>query len=110
LIIVCAYLFLPLDSFATLNPAFSGSLHNRTSLTLEIAPSEEPASHSPCSDRHGSDGCKPTCSCCSCCSFFAPLASGIVFRPTATEHFQPEQFQRLPQVYLAIFVPPQNRA
>jgi hypothetical protein len=71
-----------------------------------------PASHCPCTDRHGSEGCDFGCSCCSCCSYVAPLASGIVCRAPqpAISFSMIEPLQYFPKVYLPIFVPPQNRS
>jgi len=110
LLMISAYLLLPLDTFANLEPPFSPSPHNGTSL-LETASPNHPASHSPCSDRHGTGGCTSTCSCCSCCSFFAPLPTGVACRtmPPAMSFSMLEPFKRFPEVYLPIFVPPQNR-
>ena len=110
LLMVCAFLFLPLESFANHEPAFSPTLYSTS--PLEIASPEEPDSHCPCTDRHGSDGCSFNCSCCSCCSFFAPLPTGISCRsiPPVTSFSMIEPFKRFPEVYLPIFVPPQNRS
>jgi hypothetical protein len=108
LMIICAYLFIPLESYAGLEP-LAPSLPDGASL-LQIVSPKKPASHCPCSDRHAPDGCNTACSCCSCCSFFAPPASGIVFIPTTTALIMPEPAQRFPEVYLPIFVPPQNRS
>jgi hypothetical protein len=140
LLMVCAYLILPLDSFANLAPRLShplqggSSLQDENSLTpggdqrdssLEKIASRENVtflqdcsatgesnSHCPCSDRHGSDGCNPGCSCCSCCSFCAPLPAGVplrIARPT-TSFSVLGPLNYFPKVYLPIFVPPQNRA
>ena len=129
LLIVCAYLILPLDCFANLEHPFAadspqaggslqggGSLYDGSSLesgTLLLTASPgEPASHCPCSDRHGSDGCNPSCSCCSCCSFFAPPPTAIVWRALqpSTSFSMLEPFKHFPEVYLPIFVPPQNQS
>jgi hypothetical protein len=138
LLMVCAYLILPLDSFANLAPRLShplqgdNSLQGGNSLTPrgagsfheKIASRENAASlqdgsatggsnsHCPCSDRHGTDGCNPSCSCCSCCSCCAPLPAGIPLRtarPT-TSFSVLGPLNYFPKVYLPIFVPPQNRA
>jgi hypothetical protein len=111
LLIVCAYLTLPLDSFANLEPVFASPRYSDTSIQ-QFAQSGESDSHCPCTDRHGSDGCNSGCSCCSCCSFFAPLPAGIAWRPVppAASFSMLEPFQRFPEVYLTIFVPPQNRS
>jgi hypothetical protein len=111
LLMVCAYLFLPLESFANLEPPFSYSSPGGISL-LEITSPGDPASHCPCTDRHAPDGCNPSCSCCSCCSFSAPLPAGVAWRasqlPVSFSSLDP--FKHLPEVYLPIFVPPQNRS
>jgi hypothetical protein len=155
LLMVCAYLILPLDSFANLSPRLAhphqggsslptgGSVQssslpgdsapaygnalagdNALAISLEDAISYGSAlsakdgssagktgSHCPCSDRHGSDGCNPGCSCCSCCSFCAPLPAGIpllTVQPT-TSFALLDPLNYFPKVYLPIFVPPQNR-
>jgi hypothetical protein len=135
LLMVCAYLILPLDSFAKHESTFASPLQSDPSTQIqkftsiqeftsiqqansnqectsiqELAPLGESDSHCPCSERHGSDGCNSNCSCCSCCSFFAPLPTGIAWRPLqATVSFSMlEPFKRFPEVYLPIFVPPQN--
>jgi len=144
LLMVCAYLILPLDSFANLAPRIAhphqgdsslpgDSPVHGNSLRGDAAPvygnflpgdsspeniaslqglssAGEPDSHCPCSDRHGSDGCNPSCSCCSCCSFCAPLPAGMPRRTgqqtIAISMLEPFNFY--PEVYLPIFVPPQN--
>jgi hypothetical protein len=125
LLIVCSYLILPLDSFANLHPPFAGSLSNEATRQLDksapdggyLLSDTSPVtslggatSHCPCSDRHGSDDCNFSCSCCSCCSFFAPLPAGIAWRALqpVTSFSMLEPIQRFPEVYLPIFVPPQN--
>jgi hypothetical protein len=162
LLMVCAYLILPLDSFANLEPRLShphqgenssqggsfqgdntltqshtqgdssprsgssrqsnfavpgGSLQNDNypgngSSPQDLRCAGESDSHCPCSDRHGSDGCNPGCSCCSCCSFCAPLPAGVPLRTarptTAFSVLGPLNY--FPKVYLPIFVPPQNRS
>lgn len=105
LIIVSAYLFLPLQTFASLSPC-----HNGASV-IEIASSQHCDLQHPCSgDQHGSHDCNSTCSCCSCCSFFAPPLTEITVTRTATSFWGDEPLQRFPEVYIPIFVPPQNRA
>jgi hypothetical protein len=111
LLIVSAYLILPLDSFANLEPIFASPLQSESSIQ-QLSSTGQSDSHCPCTDRHGSDGCNSGCSCCSCSSFFAPLPAMIAWRA-----FQPvtsfsllEPFQRFPEVYPTIFVPPQNRS
>lgn len=129
LLMVCAYLILPLDSFAKHESTFAPPLQSAPSTQTqkfasiqkanfnqegtsiqELTPLGESDSHCPCSERHGSDGCNSNCSCCSCCSFFAPLPAGITGRRLqATVSFSMlEPFKRFPEVYLPIFVPPQN--
>jgi hypothetical protein len=134
LLMMCAYLILPLDSLANVGSPFAdhqqadgwqqgarslasgASLNSDSSLELngylqQTTCSSEPASHCPCSDRHGSDGCNPSCSCCSCCPCCAPLSAGIAWRVAQpTDSFSMlEPFKHFPEVYLPIFVPPQNR-
>jgi hypothetical protein len=159
LLMVCAYLILPLDSFANLGTSIASPLQSSSSTLIQKSTSLQEVnsnqegtsiqelaiqtsstiqtssiqtssiqassiqessiqelvplgadSHCPCSERHGSDGCNPSCSCCSCCSFFAPLPAGIAWRPLepVVSFSMLEPFKRFPEVYLPIFVPPQN--
>lgn len=77
--------------------------------------SESPsAGHLPCSDCPCSDTTHGDCSFnCSCCSFIPSLThhfSGIIYPPAEQKLAIAEPYRRLPQVYLPIFVPPQNKA
>ena len=144
LLMVYAYLILPLDSFANLGTPFTSPLQSSHSSQIqkltslqkansnlestfslkssiqestiqeaslqELAPLGASDSHCPCSERHGSDGCNSNCSCCSCCSFCAPLPAGVAWRPlqAVVSFSMLEPFKRFPEVYLPIFVPPQN--
>ena len=109
LLIVCAYLIIPLDSFANHESIFASPQPSDISMQ-QFTSTGEPDSHCPCSDRHDSDGCNPGCSCCSCCSFLAPLPAGIAWQPIepVISFSMLEPFKRFPKVYLPIFVPPQN--
>jgi len=142
LLIVSAYLILPLDCLAKLETPFAtphdaalktgsalapvaaastgqadaaaaGASPVASDSSLQLSVSlDGPASHCPCSDRHGSEGCNFGCSCCSCSSYFAPPPPGIAWRlpQPATSFSMIEPLQYFPEVYLPIFVPPQNRS
>jgi hypothetical protein len=103
--LVLAYLLLPLNGLAQLQP-FAPSV-DTIAANIEAAPGH--CNDCPCSDEgHGMGGCDASCSCCSC---FAPLPQGVTldFSPVVTFLTLFESFQALPQVFLTIFVPPQNR-
>lgn len=63
----------------------------------------------PCNDGNGERGCDSACSCCSC---FASLSKkyNLHIVPTAAILSVTEPLLLMPQVYLTIFVPPQNRS
>jgi len=112
LLMVCAYLILPLDSFANLDSPRANARQSAGAL-LELASPGEADSHCPCSQHHGTDGCNPGCSCCSCCSFCAPLPARfaqLAVPPSTTSFSMREPLSHFPEVYLPIFVPPQNRS
>lgn len=132
LIMVCAYVLLPLDGFAAHQPpadsvaapaapgpggktlavaaAVASDSPSRLLSAPEISSGSAP-SHCPCSERHGSDDCDSSCSCCSCCSYLAPLTAQMAGLPSVPDapYLVYEPIQRFPEVYLPIFVPPQNR-
>lgn len=108
LCMVLAYLLLPMDGFAQLQP-FAPSADQADTIVVNIEAPHGHCSDCPCSDDgHGTGGCDASCSCCSC---FAPLPHGFTldFSPVVTSLTLFEPFQALPQVFLTIFVPPQNR-
>lgn len=106
LIMVCAYLLIPLDALAS--PHSPCSSFHRSGSLVDISPAKEGSSHSPASSHDDFDRCNSACSCCSCCSFFLPVSSEIPFVATATPLAMLEPVQRFPEVYRSIFVPPQN--
>ena len=67
-----------------------------------------PCDRCPCGDEQGSHCCDTDfCS----CSFHSPPVQGVQVRyaPVVTVVRHDNPFRMLPQVYLSIFVPPQNR-
>jgi len=124
LLMISAYLILPLDSLAGHSAPGGSALPVPASLTLsahhdalQATPASEFCdlsgdSHCPCSDRHDAEGCDSSCSCCSCCSYHAPLPAPLAWSAAPPERScrLRDPFQFLPEVYLPIFVPPQNRA
>jgi len=61
----------------------------------------------PCEDQHGGRECDIACS---CCSSFASLPESVIFSFSSivTIVSPSEPLLQVPQVYLPIFVPPQN--
>ncbi|GFO68270.1 hypothetical protein GMLC_18490 [Geomonas limicola] len=124
LLMICVYLILPLESFA--GHGAPGSLAAPDATGVTIASNYHPFqdqvvsspfegagdSHCPCSDRHDTEGCDSSCSCCSCCSYHAPLPLPLAWPAGNAERScrLSDPFQFLPEVYLPIFVPPQNCA
>lgn len=70
---------------------------------------QNPSSDCPCMDDHESEQCDVSCS---CCATIAVLPGRVTFHtPLGAEiYFPGEPPLLLPQVYLPIFVPPQNRS
>jgi hypothetical protein len=66
-----------------------------------------PCGHCPCSDEQGSVSCDTGC--CSC-AFHSPPAQSAQpgYAPVVVVTRHDESFWMLPQVYLSIYVPPQN--
>lgn len=124
LLMICAYLVLPLDSFA--GHQVTGSVSERSPAPLTLSLPDHPCdatlagelsgpagdSHCPCSEGDDSGGCDSGCSCCSCSSYHAPFPGLLAWSAGAPERScrLRDPFQFLPEVYLAIFVPPQNCA
>ncbi|OGU16570.1 MAG: hypothetical protein A2076_02515 [Geobacteraceae bacterium GWC2_53_11] len=77
--------------------------------TISSTANTSPLDTCPCSDGHDSDCCDTTGCSCAC---HAPLGQRVrlAYAPVVVAQNFREPFWLLPQVYLAIFVPPQNLA
>lgn len=108
LLMLCAYLVLPLDAFA--HHASAASATPRGEHSLSCVSAQQPASsHCPCSDRHDSRDCDDSCFCCFCSPCLAPAAHYLLQpRVTSASFSLYDPFRLYPEVYLPIFVPPQN--
>lgn len=105
IILVAAYLVMPTTIFAYASILTTGTPSTQT--TRLAADANAPCDSCPCSDEQDSGCCESTSCNCAC---HAPLASTlrITYAPLiVTENFY-ESTCSLPQVYLHIFVPPQN--
>ena len=105
LILIAAYLIMPTTIYAQAASLTTGS--PSTQATRLAVDAGAPCDSCPCSDEQGSGCCESTSCNCAC---HAPLASTfrITYAPLiVTENFY-ESTCSLPQVYLHIFVPPQN--
>ena len=81
---------------------------SQTAKTVDADHSDCPC----CPDENKTDSDTDSCSTCSNCSYYAPLTPVIAFNydPLITSLKTPEQFTKLTEVHLPIFVPPQNFA
>ena len=66
----------------------------------------------PCCPDDNNTSDNNTCSTCSYCTYYAPLTSLIStnYYPSVALLFSTEQFTKLTEVHIPIFVPPQNLA
>jgi hypothetical protein len=65
-----------------------------------------------CPDENKSDSNNDSCSTCSNCAYYAPLAPLISthYDPSVAPLIFPEEFTKLSDVHIPIFIPPQNLA
>lgn len=105
LCIVCFCLLLSVQAFARVIP--HGSVADVKQLASEAV--HPPCNDCPCDDPHGGRECGPACS---CCSESASLPGFDISVLTTIVEISPvtEPLFLIPQVYLPIFVPPQNRS
>jgi len=103
-LIIILYLCLPVVGFAHADIS-AGLIDVR--LTDGGITQEAPCDQCPCSDEHGSDCCGA--SVCGC-AFQSPpeQALRVRYAPVVVSLRSLDSFWVLPQVYLPIFVPPQN--
>lgn len=103
IIVMALYLLLPARVLAHCSapePCSAGPM-------LVQAAGDAPCGSCPCSDTQHGDCCESAC----CCPCHAPFGQRITFTysPMITFQSTPDLLGEPPQVYLSIFVPPQNR-
>ena len=87
--------------------------HEKTSIRQTAKTTDADHSNCPCCpDDNKTDSDTDGCSTCSYCTFYAPLIPVITtnYDPSITPLIALEQFTKLVEVHLPIFVPPQNLA
>jgi hypothetical protein len=102
-LLLIVYLFIPVMGFAHIAVPDAVTTEIRT----VVADAGSPCDDCPCSNEEGSHCCDTGfCS----CAFHSPPVQGIQLRydPDVNIVRPTESFWMLPQVYLPIFVPPQN--
>jgi len=102
-LLIILYLFIPVMGLAHVAVADDGA----TDIRAVGAVTASPCDDCPCSDEQGSRCCD-TDFCC--CAFHCPPVQGVQlsYAPVVMVARHAESFWMLPQVYLPIFVPPQN--
>jgi hypothetical protein len=103
LILISLYLLLPVAVFAHGSPVPDGA---GCAVSAKIPAGAPPCGDCPSSETHDGDCCESDCH----CSCHAPLTErvAIVYSPFVSFLCCPESHPASPQVYLPIFVPPQN--
>lgn len=89
------------------------SKHEKVSISQSVDQTDTDHSNCPCCpNENKADSDTDSCSTCSYCTYYAPLTSVITsnYDPSITPLITPEQFTKLTDVHLPIFVPPQNLA
>lgn len=103
-LLIILYLFIPVMGFAhvaviNVDATEIGSIDAATG---------SPCEQCPCSDEQGSRDCDTGC--CSCAFHSPPVQSAQPsYAPIVIISRHAESFWMLPQVYLSIYVPPQNQ-
>lgn len=85
--------------------------HEKVSISQSVKTTDTDHSNCPCCpDENKTDSDTDGCSTCSYCTYYAPLTPVITtqYDPSITPLIFPEQFTKLTDVHLPIFVPPQN--
>lgn len=104
IVLIVVYLFLPASTLvhaATFEPDSAAFQVNYSQATAD------PCDRCPCSDEQGQHCCDTFFCNCEC---HAPLGRGmqVIYAPSIAAYSFREPSWSLPQVFLAIFVPPQN--
>ena len=104
-LLILVYLFLPVAGFAHVAAPKVTAMELRSTGGVELG---SPCDHCPYSNEHESDCCDTTA--CSC-AFHTPPSQNhrIRYAPVVGLIRLTESFRALPQVFLPIYVPPQNR-
>ncbi|MGB9080008.1 MAG: hypothetical protein WCD00_01835 [Desulfuromonadaceae bacterium] len=105
-VLIVIYLALPATNLAQAATQDGGVLPDKAACSSTTT---APCDGCPCSDGQGPDCCDTSFCSCAC---HAPLSQGLrlVYAPViVTQHFR-EPAGSSPQVFLSIFVPPQNLA
>jgi len=103
-LLIIFYLIIPVMGFAHVATPDIGTTDIRSIGGVASSPSDG----CPCNDEQGSRCCDiDFC----CCEFHCPPVQGVQARyaPVVIDACHSGSFWMLPQVYLSIFVPPQNR-
>jgi hypothetical protein len=103
-LLIILYLLIPVMGLAQVAAPDAGE----TEIRSNGAVAGSPCGHCPCSDEQGSRCCNTDfCS----CAFHSPPVQGVrlSYDPVVIIARRAESFWMLPQVYLSIFVPPQNQ-
>jgi hypothetical protein len=105
LLLMIIYMLIPVAGFAHVDIPTAAAIDLRLTAGAE---NEAPCDHCPCNDDQGSDCCGTTV--CSC-AFHSPPEQRMLIRyaPVVVLIRHTDSFWVLPQVYLPIFVPPQNQ-
>lgn len=103
--LIVMYLAMPATAFSN---AVYGDSDGADSRVTHVSKVSTPCGDCPCSQSHGSDCCETTCCTCACHAPF-PQNLRLQYAPmiVMATFIEPSGF--FPQVYLSIFVPPQNR-
>jgi len=87
--------------------------HGKASISQTAKTNDADHDNCPCCpDEDNTDSNNDSCSSCSYCSYYAPLTSQISthYDPSVAPLIFPEQFTKLSDVHIPIFIPPQNLA
>jgi len=107
-VLLIVYLLFPATAHVN---AYAQHHENSVSVVSSSAPSDVPAKDSPCSGGMHDSGCCDTNSCS--CSCHLPLTLNslqIAYSPLISMQRFSDLSWYLPQVYLTIFIPPQNNS
>lgn len=105
-VLIVIYLSLPVTLCAQ---SVVSDVEGASAPAISSTANTSPLDTCPCSDGHDADCCDTTGCSCAC---HAPLGQKVLlaYAPVVVVLNFREPFWLLPQVYLAIFVPPQNLA
>lgn len=87
--------------------------HEKVSISQPMKTTDANQNNCPCCpDENKTDSDNGSCSTCSYCTYYAPLAPLISthYDPSVSPLIFPEEFTKLSDVHIPIFIPPQNLA